>query len=346
MCTDKLEHASKLIVGQGSTDSPVEINVGRETRTVTFSANGKHILSGGNEEVQVWRVEDGKQIATMKTNSWVLCFAVSKDGRWIAGGTNWGQVNVWDAETYEQVWSHNEGVSSIHAMDFSPDSIRLVSGTDHWKAIILDVATCKQVQTLGHERAVFAAKYSPQGNRIVTGTNDFVRVWDSNDGGLLVTIKVGVTTCYNSGILWSDNHLFALSDGSKIKQLEASTESVISEWPVPNGDGYPCIALPQHGKFIAYASRRTLAFWDTTAHTQLNLIEHTEDICSVAISPDDQLLAIGGERSNIIIRNLASITVSFARRRLVVYQFHWLLVVYSRASTGRATLDLGREQAA
>lgn len=29
-----------------------------------------------------------------------------KDGRWIAAGTEKGQVFVWDAETYEQVFSH------------------------------------------------------------------------------------------------------------------------------------------------------------------------------------------------------------------------------------------------
>ena len=59
--------------------------------------------------VQVWRVEDAKQIATMKARN-VLCLAVSNDDRWIAAGTSSGDVIVWDTKTYEQV-SHSRAIS-------------------------------------------------------------------------------------------------------------------------------------------------------------------------------------------------------------------------------------------
>ena len=310
-----------LIVGQGSIESPIEIIAdGGIICAVAFSANGEHLLTGCAAGVQVWRVEDAKKMATMEAaqGDHVWCLAVSKDGKWIAAGTNMGEVYVWDAETRERVWSHREDTRDINAVDFSPDSTRLVSGSDYWKAIILDVATRKRVQTLDHQSGVFAAKYSPQGDRIATGTNDSIRVWDSNDGHLLMTIEVGVTPYFNTGLLWSDNHLFTISD-SKIKQLETSAGSAVSEWPVPTSDEYSCIALPNHRKFISYTSKRTATFWDTTAHAQLNLIEHTQDIRSIAISPDDRFIAIGREQGNINIRNLANFTVSFTYRRLVVY---------------------------
>ena len=303
-----MECALTLIVGQESTDSLIEVNVGRRTWTVTFSANGKYLWSGGDEGVQVWGMEDGEQTATMEAKK-VVCLAASKDGRWIAAGTQDGDVYVWDAETREQVLSHKKS-NTVNAVDFSPNSTRLVAGSNNWKAIIFDMATRKQVQTLDHERWVRATKYSAQGDRLVTGTGKFVRVWD-NDGRLLVTIKVGVIPYFNTGLLWSDNHLFALSDG-QIKQFEASsTESVVSEWPVPDVGSYSCIALPKHKEFIACSTKRTVTFWDTTTRTQCGLIEHTQAVLSIAISPDDQFLAIGGEEGHIIIRSLAQITVSF-----------------------------------
>ena len=269
---------------------------------MAFSTDGEHLLSGGDGNVEVWRVEDAKKIATMEVTRGddVQCLAVSKDGRWIAAGTDEGDVYVWDAETREQVWSHREDTRDINAVDFSSDSTRLVSGSDNTKAAVFDIATRKRVQTLDHQSGVFAAKYSPQGDRIATGTNDSIRVWDSNDGHLLMTIEVGVTPYFNTGLLWSDNHLFTISD-SKIKQLETSAGSAVSEWPVPTSDEYSCIALPNHRKFIAYTSKRTATFWDTTAHAQLNLLEHTQDIRSIAISPDDRFLAIGGWAGNITI---------------------------------------------
>ena len=306
-----MERTLTLITGQESTSSPVEINVGRVVWAVTFSANGKYLLSGSDEGVQVWGVEDGKQMATMEAKK-VVCLAASKDGRWIAAGTQDGDVYVWDAETREQVLSHKES-DTVNAVDFSPNSARLVAGSDNREATVLDMATRKQVQTLEHERLVSATKYSAQGDRLATATRHFIRVWD-NDGRLLATIKVGVRPFYNTGLLWSNNHLFALSNG-QVKQFEASsTESAVSEWPVPDTNSYSCIALPKHKEFIAYSTNRTVTLWDMTTRTQCGLIEHTQHIYSIAISPDDQLLAIGGREGHIIIRNLAHITISFVYR--------------------------------
>ena len=229
----------------------MEINVvGGNLRAVTFSADGKHVLSGDKGGVQVWRVEDRKQTATMETR-FVWCLAVSKDNRWIVVGTLWGDVHVWDVHTHEQVWTHKQDFHAIRGVDFSPDSTRLTSASANCTAVVWDIATREKVQTLHHKDPVISAKYSLQGDRIAT-------VYDSNDGCLLVDIKVGVTPRYN-GLLWYNNHLLVISDG-KINQLEASTGSVISEWPLPDMRNSQCIAIPKHGKFIAYSVERTVTF--------------------------------------------------------------------------------------
>ncbi|KAI9567960.1 hypothetical protein HD554DRAFT_853796 [Boletus coccyginus] len=291
---------------------PMEINVDGESHAVAFSTNGAYVLSGGRDWVHVWRVEDGKKVARMRVKTpW--CLAVSKDGRWIAAGTVVGLVVVWDANTYEQVFTlqHHR---DVHAVDFSPDSTRLVSASKNCTAIVWDIARRRQVQTLSHKDSVFAAKYSPQGDRIATATSDSVRVYDS-DGRLLVDIKVSVTLWFNTGLLWSNDCLLVISNG-KIKQLEASTGSVVSEWPVPdNRTGSPRIAIPKHGKFIAYSAERTLTFWDTSTHTQLGRIQHPQAIRSIAVSPDNRFIAIGGDSGTITIESLSPITDSIPLSR-------------------------------
>ncbi|KAH0838860.1 WD40-repeat-containing domain protein [Lanmaoa asiatica] len=237
----------------------------------------------------------------------VRCLAVSKDGRWIAAGTELGDVFVWDSKTYEQVFSHKEGYD-VNGVDFSPDSTRLAIASDNCTASVWDVATRKRVVApLHHEDLVIAAKYSPQGDRIATATDEAVRVYDSNDGRLLVLIPAAVTPLYNTGLFWLNNQLFIVSDG-KINQVEASTGSAVSEWPVLDTKNYySCIALPQHGEFIAYATKRTVTFWDTPTHLHLGLIQHTRDRCSIALSSDDRFLAIGGKDGEITINNLSRI---------------------------------------
>ena len=280
---------------------------------MTFTSNGEHIVGGGEgDEVGVWRVEDGKQMATLRER-FVTCLAVSKDGRWIAAGSRNANVSGWDAKTFEQVFWHKEDDNDISGVDFSPDSTRLVAG--HRTATVLDFATRKKVQTLDHEHWVLAAKYSPQGDRIATATyKGSVRVWDSNDGRLLVDIPLVNATPYcNKGLLWSNNHLFVASD-SAIKKLDASTGSTLSEWPVHDTMWSSCIALPKHAEFIAYSTNDTVTCWNTSTHTQLGLIQLPQCIWSIAFSPDDQFLATGGDGRKITIRSLSSVIVGASQQ--------------------------------
>ncbi|KAF8439820.1 hypothetical protein L210DRAFT_3645803 [Boletus edulis BED1] len=251
----------------------------------------------------------------MKTKSPVNCLAVSADGTWIAAGTRWGEVFVWDMETRTRVFQSHDSPGdyrnsqAIYAVDFSPDMSRLVTASSDCRASVWDIATGKRVLLLHDECKVTAAKYSPQGDRIATATPCSVRIYDSNDGRLLVDTRVKVTSLFNNGLFWSNNHLFVVSDG-KITQLEASAGSTVLEWPVSGTNNFSCIALPKHGRFIAYSTERTVTFWDNSTRTQLGLVQRSQDIRSIAVSPDDRYIAVGGEDKKIIVKDLSHIETS------------------------------------
>ena len=282
---------------------------------LAFAANGEYIVGGGNGvEVGVWRVEDGKQMARLAAN-YVLCLGVSKDGRWIAAGTACSDVIMWDAKTFEKVFSHNEDGCIINDVDFSPDSTRLVNASENGTATVWNVMTHKKVQTLDHKGYMITAKYSVQGDRIATATYNSVRVWDNDDGRLLVDIPVNVTPYCNNCLLWCNNHLFVAS-GSTIKKLEPSTGSTVSEWPFRHASDATCMALPEHGEFIAHSTEEAVTFWDTLTHAQLGLIQPSQCIYSIALSPDDQFLVTGGDGGKITVRNLSPIIVSISLAHL------------------------------
>ena len=298
-----------LIVGQEhSPRQATKIKVSRLLNALAFSSNGEYLVSGCTEGVRVWRVEDGKQMARMAA-PYVRCIAVSKEGK-IAAGTYFGELIVWEAlpdRRYKKVLTL-EGISDIYGVDFSPDSARIVTASAGSTASVTvwDIATQGQLATLHHDEVV-AAKYSPDGDRIATTGPNSIRVYDSSDWRLLVDIPVKVT---NTGFLWSKAHLFVVSDG-KIKQIDASTGSAIYELPVvPADNEFGRIALPTHGEFIAYSTNRTVTFWDASSHAQLGLIHHSQNICSITLSPDDRFIAIGGEGGKITIKRLSHFTVS------------------------------------
>ena len=290
-------------------DSPlIELESSQKIRTVAFASNGEYLVSGHYETVRAWRVEDGEQTATMAARR-INCLAVSQDGRWIAAGTK-KDVFVWDAKTYEKVFTLEDHY--VIGVDFSPDSTQLATASLHCTATIWNIGTRERI-VLRHEDTVRAAKYSPQGDRIATATPYSVQIWDTNDGCLLVHIPVKVTPWFNTGLLWFNNNLFVLSN-NKIKQFEASTGSKISEWSVADADNTSSIALPQHREFIAHSTKRTVTFWDTSTYTQLGLIQHPQDICSIALSPDDRFLAIGEKGGKITVRSLSRIIASIMSR--------------------------------
>ena len=138
----------------------IEINGRDDIQAVAFAANGEYIVGGGHE-VGVWRMEDGKQMATLAMPwSAVYCLAVSKNGRWIPAGT-FNKIIVWGTKTCE---SHREGL--IYGVDFSPDSTRLVTASHNRTATVFGVRVAtrnlKKVHTrpraLGDSGEILAAR--------------------------------------------------------------------------------------------------------------------------------------------------------------------------------------------
>jgi hypothetical protein len=128
---------------------------------------------------------------------------------------------------------------------------------------------------------------SPPANGLPPGSETLAKRrfnGDSNNGRLLMDIPVQVTTGYNTGLLWSNNDLFVISN-IKIKQIDASTGLTIWGWPIPNGSNASCIqvAIPRHGKFISYSANRTVTFRDTSTHAQCGLVHPPQDIYPIAL---------------------------------------------------------------
>ena len=279
---------------------------------MTFTENDAYLVCGTSKDVRVWRVKDGEQVAMMPVEGSVLCVAVSRDGRWITAGsqsisglTIKGEVIVWDTTTYEQVFAAQTLSTDI---DFSSGSTHLISADYHLgTATVWDVAAHRKVRILNHGGFTYSARYSPQGDRIATAGPDSIKVWDSNDGRLLVDIKMVIHDLHC--LFWCKNNLFVRTKDNKIRRIDAATGSAISEWPVPAAQR-PHIALPPHGKFIVHVADEDITVWDTATHSQLNLIQCIDHVRSIAWSSDGRLLAIPSQGKVVIKELFPHVSVS------------------------------------
>lgn len=132
----------------------------------------------------------------------VNAVALSPNGKWIATGSgdifegNGGaSARLWDAHTGKLLWvlkGHRDDNSYktnghsdvVNAIAFSPDSKRVVTGSDDRTARVWEVATGKTILVLkGHTFTVATAAYSPDGKYIITSSEDKTeRVWDAHTG--------------------------------------------------------------------------------------------------------------------------------------------------------------------
>ena len=240
----------------------------------------------------------------MEAGDLVFSIAVSRDGKWIVGGTKSGQLAVWDAESDEKV-SEFKGHDTVWATDISSDATRIASAWNNKTAHVWSRSTGEQL--LGpweHDDWVTAVKFSPNEQFIATATSNrkSVRIYDSRDGRLLFDRPIRVSSPHNQSLAWvSDSkQLFALSHDGTIHCLDVTNGRILSAWTIHSNDNPSCIALASSGAFIAVSAGSSVSFWDTATRKQIGpLIRHPYDVLYMAISANDDLVLSGGRRTNL-----------------------------------------------
>ena len=313
------------------TDPPrlIEINGGTQRiLSVVFVEDGKQVLSGGEEGViRRWRVDDGQEVdePIQVEGAEIYAAAVSPDGKWLVcglrrsspddGKTN---VRVWNTQTHEKVLDINGHTNSVTAVDVSPDSTKLATGSFDHTACIWNITTGQRlVGPLQHDGDVVAVRFSPNGDRIATATAAEdedektakpIRIYDSDNGRQQVQFDIPfMVTRLVTSLAWTSDgrQLFAASYG-QVKHFDTSSGSLLKEWPVPGGGLFGSVVLSRNQKFAVVAAFDSLSFWDTSTHQQIGTVIEC-DVWWIALSPNDDQIATGEGNGKVTLRNLHDI---------------------------------------
>jgi len=269
--------------------------------SVAVLADGKHVMSGGREgKIRHWLIKSGEETgAAMDAGSSVLSIAVSRDGKVIVSGMADGRVTVWNADAHSQVTEFKAHGKFVRAVDISPDGTKIATGSHDYTACVWSLSTSKRLLgPLRHKFWVAAAKFSPDGRLIATATwdRDSVRVYDSQNGSLVVDFPVKVNSALNQSLAWASDsrQLFVLSHTGYIYRVDLLAKTTLSQWHIHSGNSPACIALASNGTFIAASAHSSVSFWDTTTREQIGtVIEHTHSVESMAMSSNYDLVTSG-----------------------------------------------------
>ena len=197
--------------------------------------------------------------------------ALSPDARWLAVGGYLSEsepisasvIRLYDFTSGKLVKLLTGHKNVVHALRFSPDGKRLISGSGDKTAIIWDVAAGQVLLRLaGHTKQIKAVSFSRNGARALTGGDDeTMRLWDAADGKLIAEMtqhKAIRLRDSSKPEAWSgDVETFAFSPDDKII-ASGSNDGRVFLWDGGTGAFLRQFAFP--GGMAGLAAIRSISF--------------------------------------------------------------------------------------
>ncbi|KAF8556859.1 hypothetical protein OG21DRAFT_1482770 [Imleria badia] len=305
---------------------PIEINSHGKIFSIAFTEDGKQVLSGGTEGfLRRWQVDDGREVEEaiqVEGGGEILSAALSPDRKRLVCGLGFpygnkgeARLGVWDAQTREKVLDIHDHTKGIFSVDVSPDSTKLATGARDKLAFIWSMTTGEQlVGPLRHDGVVVTVRFSPNGDRLATAVfknpgAESIRIYKSDNGHQLLDIPFAAQGHPVSALTWSAGGLqiFAIAFG-EVKCFDTSSGALLSKWSVHNDEGPTSIVLACNQKFVVVSASDSLSFWDTSTHKQIGtVVKQASTVWSMALSSNDDRIAIGEDNGKITFRGLRDI---------------------------------------
>jgi WD40 repeat protein len=250
---------------------------------------------------------------------------VSPNGRWIATGTAFGEVALWDRESGAQVsvlapgsdpdaekGGPGEGPKGPTFASFSPDGKRLFANHGEADGAVWSVPDGRLIRRLPEAGGFFPGGWTPDARAVLTASNHVARLWDTTSGKVLAAFRIQG----EAGDLFNPSFDFAvLSPDGRFVALQES-EATVHIRRVSTGrtvatlDGHllPGRGFSRDGTRLVLDDfrRRMLSVYDVPSGALVGEIRTLRGVYDVTLSPDGRRLIGAGEGDTARIWNVHS----------------------------------------
>jgi WD40 repeat protein len=271
-----------------------------------FSPDGNRVVTASNDRTaRLWDAKTAALLATLpehKEAFWSVLF--SPDGTYIATSSSSmipgsAVSRFWDGKTGAPLATlEGEYVDSRYNV-FSPDGSRIVTGSSDGAARIWTIEGRSQTAADQHgefrvtnptvlpESSLAGAAFSPDGNRVVTGSqSQHATIWDARTGALQATLPVPGSMVNSAMFNYDASRVVTASSDPTVRLWDAKTGTKLAEL---SGDvsSVDSAAFNQQGnRIIGTSNNNTVRVWDAQSHQQIKVLRFEGQALTVALNPD------------------------------------------------------------
>jgi len=275
---------------------------------VAFSPDGVHVGSvAWDGSARIWDAGTGRQTAMFKgPGGYMLALAFSPDGTQLVTGSRDRKVQFRDLKEGRLQRTISLPGKGVESLAYSPDGRRVAAALGNTverrepdsRLHILDAASGDTLQILtGHEDAVLAVRYAPDGQRLASaGFDKTVRLWDTATGRTLAVLS-GHTETVTSVAFNKDSTL--LASGSRDRSVRLWNIPTLKLVTIlPHASTVYAVAFSPDGTRLATGcDDNTIRLWDVATHEEVaELRGHDAYVHALAFSPDgSRLVSASGD---------------------------------------------------